>query len=221
LRTCEGIRGARIEFGPSPGTIGENLPTKTHTLNLLDKVRLLQRVAADRARGVPWATITSREAIPERTLRGWLADFDATEAHFEDIDGVVRETLHVYDQAIRFFVDLAARADNSSAAVGAMGRALDAVRERLDLVAAVNRFRTAERRDLASEDAAWLVRRTIRILERHDVNPMVAEELLAAIEERRRDASVNGYRRAIAGEPPRSAAIEAVGFADAGGSHGS
>ena len=155
------------------------------------RVQLARRVAAQRARQVPWAQIAVNEHQAERTLKHLYRDYIASPDVSDDGIGAVRETLEVFTEAMRELSAVASDADNDNAKVGAIRTLLSAAQGRLELLAALGRLPRQLGALEAQRDLALTVNEIVRVLERHDLGDEIIRELLAVMD----TLTVNGRAR--------------------------
>lgn len=160
-------------------------PAPSERLSALDRVKLQRRIAAYRAGPKPktWKQIATLEKRPERTLQYIYAQYEAERDILDDPLGIVEESLMLYGEGIATLSELASTpTDHVSARVGATRAMLEAVKGRLELLAATGRL--PRRLDVYQQqrDAERILLNIAKVLERHDAEPGLLMELVAVLD---------------------------------------
>lgn len=121
----------------------------------------------------------------ERRLRRLHAKVIAQSGMHSDPTGtkVLGDTLRLYEEAMEESARLAATADTTSAAVGALRLLVEISTSRLSLLSGMGMMPRSFRAADELEQARRLVRGFVDRLERHGIPPEVIEEFIALLDE--------------------------------------
>ncbi len=155
----------------------------TH-LSMAERLAVAQRVTAARLQtpALSWPKIAEREKVSETTVRKIYAEYRESVEITEDPTKAVDESLALYSYSIAKFAHEAEHAGNASARVGAARSMLEAVKGRLELMAATGKLPRRLGAIQESQDAAQLIMEFAKVVERHDLPSEIVEELLALVE---------------------------------------
>jgi hypothetical protein len=149
-----------------------------------EKVERDALVAADRARGLTWATIGERHGLSDRQCRAIVKERRASQPLLRDHDAedAVREALEQLDALIEKFALLADRASHSGVKLGALKAQATTLGARFTLMQQVGLLPhnlRAVSRDAEMRETLQVVMETV---ERNDPDGIMLDELLVALE---------------------------------------
>ncbi len=150
------------------------------------KVARDREIVVDRHKGLSWPIIAQRHGLQERQCRAIYAQWrDSDKDPIRGLDPTewLRETLCRYESLIGSLALIGESGDNDAARVGALRAQMQAMLHQSQLLIASGLMP----RDLAFHvhdergQVIEMVNRMVAVLERHDLNPSVLDDLEQAI----------------------------------------
>ena len=146
------------------------------------KARRDERIAADRAGGLRWATIAERHGISERHAREVWRERLAAES-LEELDGRdwLRQVLVQTEQAVEELALLAQATKNDAVKLGAIRARLAAMAQRDEVLRLAGYLPCSPRAAMTEADLRSTANVVRRVLERHDPPDALLADLLEAL----------------------------------------
>ena len=149
-----------------------------------EKVRRDDRIVADRARGLTWATIAERHGVSDRQARAiWKERLTAEP--LESLDGLdaITEALLQVEAAIEDLALLAETTRNDPVRLGAIRARLEAQRDRVTLLRLGGYMPATWRAAMTEADIRRMTDTFGEIFRRDDVSDELLHDLIAALGE--------------------------------------
>lgn len=129
--------------------------------------------------------IAKREGIPARTCQHVYTRFEAGYEVVSDSSGmkVLDETLALYNAAIENLSEGAVNGESWAVRVGATGRLMDALRQRVQLLVVMGRMPRSIQAQSDRLRVEQMLRRMAEVVERHEADPDLVRALLAIIDD--------------------------------------
>jgi hypothetical protein len=143
-------------------------------------------VVAARARGLGWEEIASRFKISSRQARRIVAEYRECQPRLHEVDPIetIEEAFQQYDAAISDLAILSEKTTHSGVKLGAIKGRLDALRAKLDLMAAVGVLPRNLGRLQVEFDARQVAQSILQIFSTFAVPIEAQEAVIRAIESR-------------------------------------
>lgn len=161
-------------------------------LGMVARVQLAQRLAVARAQPTPvhWDVLAERELLSVSQCHRILADYHAEDLQLGDPLGLVRESLSIFGRTIALLGDLAEDDRTQAAAkVGALRLLLEALGARIQLMVSAGMMPRNLGAYRDQQDAVTLVRRLAEVIQHHDLDDKIVDELIAVVGESAEPAS--------------------------------
>lgn len=152
-------------------------------IGVVGRVQRAQRIAIARAQSpaVPWDKIAADEDLSRTQCHRILADYQAEDLALGDPLGLVRETLSIFNRSIELLGEMAENEKHVAYRTGAIRLLLEALGARIQLMVAAGLMpkRLSAQKD--HDDAMVLVRKMAEVIQRHDLNDEVVDELIEVV----------------------------------------
>jgi hypothetical protein len=144
------------------------------------------QVVRERARGLGWAEISARFGLSDRQARRVVAEYRESRPHLHELDPIeiIEEALLQHDAAIEDLALLAQTTSHDGTKLGAIKGRLEALRAKLELMAAVGVLPRDLRRLQIEVDIRHVAQAILDVFAAYDVPHEVQRAVVEAVESR-------------------------------------
>ena len=194
--TAPGLPPIMVMVGTSASAPpGHTTRTQRPRLNAARKVERDRAIVIDRNKGFSWPVIAGRYSISERQCRTVYGEWRDTEKESrlsgDPLEWLV-ETLTRYDSIISSLALIADEAANEAARVGALRSQMVAMGQQAALMVASGLLPSNLRTARDYETLVAVIDGMVAVVERHDLDTPVLDDLLRVVEHGRADAASPG-----------------------------
>jgi hypothetical protein len=174
--------GAKLLYAEEDGKLKE-----PRERSMIERFHVAQRIAIERAlpKPTPWAKLAADVGMSERGAKKLHAQYIRDTVQMGDTTGtkILEEALFTFTASIDRLSYLVENAKQESVQVGATRQLLEAVRGRVELLAAMGRmprsFRAVDELNLLAK----VVRRIVEITEERKLDPEIVQEFIDLLSE--------------------------------------